>query len=61
MAKEPLFMAIRDSDPEFRQTVLDVYVPIYGENWETEFLESVSPTYARIDADRMFTFHMPPS
>jgi uncharacterized protein YegJ (DUF2314 family) len=23
MAEEPLFMAIRDSDPEFRQTVLD--------------------------------------
>ncbi len=44
---------------EFRQTVLDVYVPIYGEGWEAEFLEAVSPVYARIDADRMFTFHMP--
>jgi nitroimidazol reductase NimA-like FMN-containing flavoprotein (pyridoxamine 5'-phosphate oxidase superfamily) len=45
----------------FRQTVLDVYVPIYGESWEHEFLETVSPMYARIDADRMFTFHMPAS
>ena len=45
----------------FRQTVLDVYVPIYGEGWEQEFLEAVSPMYARIDANRMFTFHMPAS
>lgn len=45
----------------FRQTVLDVYVPLYGEGWEQEFLEAVSPMYARIDADRIFTFHMPPS
>ena len=43
----------------FRQTVLDVYTPIYGEGWEQEFLEAVSPLYARIDAERMFTFHMP--
>ena len=45
----------------FRQAVLDVYIPIYGESWEEEFLEAVSPMYARIDADRMFTFHMPAS
>jgi hypothetical protein len=45
----------------FRQAVLDVYIPIYGESWEQEFLEAVSPMYARIDADRMFTFHMPAS
>jgi nitroimidazol reductase NimA-like FMN-containing flavoprotein (pyridoxamine 5'-phosphate oxidase superfamily) len=42
----------------FRQTLLDAYVPIYGEGWEREFLDAVSPMYARIDADRMFTFHM---
>ena len=42
----------------FRQTLLDVYVPRYGAEWET-FLDS-GPTYARIDADRMFTFHMSP-
>lgn len=40
----------------FRQTLLDLYVPRYGIEWET-FLDS-GPTYARIDADRMFTFHM---
>jgi nitroimidazol reductase NimA-like FMN-containing flavoprotein (pyridoxamine 5'-phosphate oxidase superfamily) len=43
----------------FRQTLLEVYVPRYGEEWEADFLEAVSPVYARIDADRMFTFHMP--
>jgi uncharacterized pyridoxamine 5'-phosphate oxidase family protein len=45
----------------FRQTVLDVYIPIYGEGWEQEFLEAVAPMYARIEAERMFTFHMPAS
>lgn len=43
----------------FRQAVLDVYTRIYGDGWEEEFLDAVSPAYARIDADRMFTFHMP--
>jgi hypothetical protein len=43
---------------DFRQTLLDVYVPRYGEGWEAEFLEAVSPVYARIDAERMFTFYM---
>jgi nitroimidazol reductase NimA-like FMN-containing flavoprotein (pyridoxamine 5'-phosphate oxidase superfamily) len=38
-----------------RQTLLEVYVPRYGPQWE-EFLDS-GPVYARIDADRMFTFH----
>lgn len=42
---------------EFRQTVLDIYVPRYGDEWETTFLDS-GPVYARIDAERMFTFHM---
>lgn len=45
----------------FRQTLLDVYIPMYGEDWERDFLDAVSPMYARIDADRMFTFHMPSS
>lgn len=40
----------------FRQALLDVYVPRYGPEWET-FLDS-GPVYARIEADRMFTFHM---
>jgi nitroimidazol reductase NimA-like FMN-containing flavoprotein (pyridoxamine 5'-phosphate oxidase superfamily) len=43
----------------FRRTVLDIYTPRYGESWETEFLDAAAPVYARIDADRMFTFHMP--
>jgi hypothetical protein len=39
----------------FRQTLLDVYAPRYGEEaWES-FLES-GPVYARIEADRMFAF-----
>jgi nitroimidazol reductase NimA-like FMN-containing flavoprotein (pyridoxamine 5'-phosphate oxidase superfamily) len=42
----------------FRQTLLDVYTPRYGEAWEEDFLDDVAPVYARIDADRMFTFHM---
>jgi nitroimidazol reductase NimA-like FMN-containing flavoprotein (pyridoxamine 5'-phosphate oxidase superfamily) len=41
----------------FRQTLLDVYTPRYGEHWEAEFLDT-GPVYARIDADRMFTLLM---
>jgi pyridoxamine 5'-phosphate oxidase-like protein len=40
----------------FRQTLLDIYVPRYGESW-AQMLES-GAIYARIDADRMFAFHM---
>jgi hypothetical protein len=43
-------------DAGFRQALLDIYVPRYGAEWEV-FLDS-GPVYARIDADRMFTFHM---
>ena len=46
------------SGAEFRQALLDVYVPRYGPEWE-KFLDS-GPVYARIDAERIFTFHMPP-
>jgi nitroimidazol reductase NimA-like FMN-containing flavoprotein (pyridoxamine 5'-phosphate oxidase superfamily) len=42
----------------FRQTLLDVYVPRYGEQWAADFLDT-GPLYARIDAERMFAFHMP--
>ena len=42
-------------DGGFRQTLLDIYVPRYGAAWESDFLES-GPVYARIDAERMFTF-----
>jgi uncharacterized pyridoxamine 5'-phosphate oxidase family protein len=44
------------TDP-FRQALLEVYVPRYGPEWEQDFLDS-GPVYARIDADRMLTFHM---
>ena len=41
----------------FRQALLDIYVPRYGDQWETEFLDT-GPAYARIEPERMFTFHM---
>jgi Pyridoxamine 5'-phosphate oxidase len=43
----------------FRQTLLDIYVPRYGPQWESDFLDS-GPVYARIEAERMFTFQMKP-
>jgi len=46
-----------DEHAGFRQTLLDVYVPRYGPEWE-RFLDS-GPVYARIDAERMFAFAMP--
>jgi nitroimidazol reductase NimA-like FMN-containing flavoprotein (pyridoxamine 5'-phosphate oxidase superfamily) len=42
----------------FRKALLDVYVPKYGAEWE-QFLDS-GPVYARIEAERMFAFAMPP-
>ena len=41
---------------EFRRALLDIYVPRYGADWETMLDSGVA--YARIDADKMFTFHM---
>jgi nitroimidazol reductase NimA-like FMN-containing flavoprotein (pyridoxamine 5'-phosphate oxidase superfamily) len=41
----------------FRQTLLDIYVPRHGPEWETSFLDS-GPVYLRIEADKMFTFAM---
>jgi uncharacterized pyridoxamine 5'-phosphate oxidase family protein len=46
------------SSGEFRQTLLDIYVPRYGPEWE-KFLDS-GPLFARIDPDRMFAFFMEP-
>jgi nitroimidazol reductase NimA-like FMN-containing flavoprotein (pyridoxamine 5'-phosphate oxidase superfamily) len=40
---------------ELRQTLLDIYVPRYGPEWE-DFLDS-GVRYWRIEAERMFTFH----
>ena len=48
----------RPEGADLRRTLLEVYVPRYGPQWE-EFLDS-GPVYARIEAERMFTFHMPP-
>jgi Pyridoxamine 5'-phosphate oxidase len=42
------------SGADFRSVLLEVYVPRYGPGWE-EFLDS-GPVYARIEAERMFTF-----
>jgi nitroimidazol reductase NimA-like FMN-containing flavoprotein (pyridoxamine 5'-phosphate oxidase superfamily) len=42
----------------FRQTLLDIYAPRFGPDWEG-FLDSGS-RYVRIQADKMFTLRMPP-
>jgi nitroimidazol reductase NimA-like FMN-containing flavoprotein (pyridoxamine 5'-phosphate oxidase superfamily) len=44
-------------EADVRQALIDVYVPLYGTGWEG-FLDS-GVAYARIDAERMFTFSMP--
>jgi hypothetical protein len=41
----------------FRETLLGIYVPRYGESW-ADMLEE-GALYWRIDAERMFTFSMP--
>ncbi len=43
---------------ELRSALLEIYVPRYGEEWE-EFLDGET-AYWRIEAERMYTFHMPP-
>jgi len=51
------FVDVKDpKNLEFRQALLEVYVPLYGEDWE-KFLDS-GPVHARIDADWMYTFSM---
>jgi nitroimidazol reductase NimA-like FMN-containing flavoprotein (pyridoxamine 5'-phosphate oxidase superfamily) len=47
-----------EAGAELRQALLDIYVPRYGPEWE-KFMDS-GPVYARIEAERMFTFDMPP-
>jgi len=44
------------SSGPFRQALLDIYVPRYGESW-SEMLEK-GAVYWRIDPERMFTFFM---
>jgi hypothetical protein len=43
---------------ELRAALLEIYVPRYGVEWES-FLDS-GVQYARVEAERMFTFSMPP-
>ena len=44
---------------ELRRTLLEIYVPRYGEGWEQEMLDSDGVAYWRIEAERIFTFQMP--
>jgi nitroimidazol reductase NimA-like FMN-containing flavoprotein (pyridoxamine 5'-phosphate oxidase superfamily) len=41
---------------DLRRAILDIYIPQYGAGWEAQILDS--GTYARIQAERMFAFHM---
>jgi hypothetical protein len=41
----------------FRAALLEEYLPRYGSEWQRNVLDA-GAMYARIDADRMFTFHM---
>jgi uncharacterized pyridoxamine 5'-phosphate oxidase family protein len=41
---------------ELRKSILDIYIPLYGAGWEAKILDSGA--YARIEAERMFAFHM---
>lgn len=41
----------------FRETLLEIYVPRFGAEWER--LLDGSAVYARIEPERMFTFHLP--
>jgi nitroimidazol reductase NimA-like FMN-containing flavoprotein (pyridoxamine 5'-phosphate oxidase superfamily) len=45
---------------ELRRTLEEVYVPRYGPEWVRSFLDADRdrPVYARIEAERMFTFRM---
>jgi hypothetical protein len=47
-----------DEHAAFRRSLLEVYVPRYGPEWE-DFLDS-GPVYARIDAERIFALAITP-
>jgi hypothetical protein len=44
-----------------RRTLLEIYTPRYGAEWERDFLDRrpKPPVYFRIEAERMFTFQIP--
>jgi uncharacterized pyridoxamine 5'-phosphate oxidase family protein len=46
------------SSGPLRDTILGIYVPKYGESWAEDILDAGS-VYARIEAERMFTLHLP--
>jgi hypothetical protein len=41
---------------ELRQAMLDHYLPLQGESFRT-WLDEINPLGARIEADKLFTFH----
>lgn len=43
---------------EFRQTLLDIYTPRFGQEW-SDMLDDGGAWYARINPRRVFTFWMP--
>jgi hypothetical protein len=47
------------SSGPLRDAIAGIYVPRYGESWIEDILDAGS-VYARIEAERMFAFHMPP-
>ena len=50
-------VAVDPSSGPFRDVLLDIYLPLYGEDWKNNILDAGS-VYARIEPERMFTFHM---
>jgi Pyridoxamine 5'-phosphate oxidase len=46
------------SSGELRDVLMEIYLPRYGDDW-LKILDG-GAVYARIEADRMFTFHMEP-
>jgi uncharacterized pyridoxamine 5'-phosphate oxidase family protein len=49
---------VSPADPVgLRATLIEIYSPRYGADWAESFLDA-GPVYARIDAERMFTFSM---
>ncbi len=53
---EPIDVAAPEQQ-RFRETLLSMYTPRYGAEWE-DFLNS-GPVYARIRATKVLTFSMP--
>jgi uncharacterized pyridoxamine 5'-phosphate oxidase family protein len=52
-----LFRVNDPAHPEQRQAMLDHYLPLQGPSFE-EWLDRIDPIGARIEPEKMFTFHM---